>query len=188
MIKIEFAGSPEELSSPFTKEHKILCHTWGEYLKSKNGKLNAKYTAWAIKLKGSFQDQKQFSIEIEKMTMSSGNLLISSKKNKYEKTKIKIENFKEEANFRISKRTMLSQIRASFSNNFNVLSKDLVVKYNSEFNPSENSLINILVEQSTKLALSKVEYIMKRELLILEFNHLVSDVNLIERIIKRDFT
>jgi len=152
MIKIEFAGSPEELSSPFTKEHKILCHTWGEYLKSKNGKLNAKYTAWAIKLKGSFQDQKQFSIEIEKMTMSSGNLLISSKKNKYEKTKIKI------------------------------------IKYNSEFNPSENSLINILVEQSTKLALSKVDYIMKRELLILEFNHLVSDVNLIERIIKRDFT
>jgi len=117
-MSIETIGSPSELKSPFFLENLETCQKWQKYINQKDGKIKAKCTPWALKLKGEIVNDETWSFSVDKATMSNGSLFLSSKKNIYKKTIISAVNIDLAHSFNIKRKTALGSFKNVFGQKF----------------------------------------------------------------------
>lgn len=73
-------ASPDEKDSPFYKKNEKFCSEFEHFIADKNGKVKGKYNAWSYLIYGKVSNPKNWTLKYEKSTLSSGNLLLSSKR------------------------------------------------------------------------------------------------------------
>ncbi|WP_299095145.1 hypothetical protein [uncultured Winogradskyella sp.] len=76
---IETNASPSEQSSPFYNTNKKFCLTFENFIKEHQGFSEGKYNAWSYSVIGKITTSKTWILEYKKSTLTSGNLLFSSK-------------------------------------------------------------------------------------------------------------
>ena len=73
-------ASPDEESSPFYLENKRICEFWETFITNKGGKIEGKYNAWSLILKGEFETQYKWKVKIKKSTFSNESIFIPAEK------------------------------------------------------------------------------------------------------------
>ncbi|MCB0399257.1 MAG: hypothetical protein KDD26_06450 [Winogradskyella sp.] len=76
---IESNASPSELSSPFYEANKEFSLTFEKFIKENGGIAEGKYNAWSYSVVGKIDIAKEWVLKYKKSTLTSGNLLLSSK-------------------------------------------------------------------------------------------------------------
>ena len=79
-MNLKSNASSNEIKSPFYQKNKELCEKWEKYVLEKDGKIKGEYNAWSINLTAKISGKRNWTIHVTKATFSSGNLLLSSKK------------------------------------------------------------------------------------------------------------
>lgn len=79
-MNLKSNASSNEINSPFYQSNKELCEKWEKYILEKDGEIKGEYNAWSINLTAKISGKRNWTIHVTKATFSSGNLLISSKK------------------------------------------------------------------------------------------------------------
>lgn len=79
-MSVEPNAAPDELDSPFYKEHEALCRQWEHYITEKEGKIIGNYNAWSFRLKCKVKGAKIWVIDITKTTFHDGHLWWTSKR------------------------------------------------------------------------------------------------------------
>ncbi|MAB49009.1 MAG: hypothetical protein CMC05_10295 [Flavobacteriaceae bacterium] len=72
-------ASPSEQSSPFYEVNKKFCLTFEEFIQKNKGVCEGKYNAWSYLIVGKINTPKEWVLKYKKSTLTSGNLLLSSK-------------------------------------------------------------------------------------------------------------
>lgn len=78
-MSVEPNAAPDELDSPFFKEHEALCKQWEQYITNKGGKIIGKYNAWSFGLKCKVTTKKTWVIDIKKTTFHDGHFWWTSR-------------------------------------------------------------------------------------------------------------
>jgi hypothetical protein len=79
-MPIESNAASDELDSPFYKKNEELCKKWEQYILEKSGQVKGSYNAWSFHLMSKVKGKKEWLINVKKATFTSGNLLLSAKK------------------------------------------------------------------------------------------------------------
>ncbi len=79
-MPIESNAAPDELDSPFYLKNEELCQKWEKYIISKGGEEKGIYNAWSLNFISKVKGENEWLIYVKKATFTSGNLLLSSKK------------------------------------------------------------------------------------------------------------
>ena len=78
-MKIKPNAAPDEISSPFYKSNEEFCSSFESYIASKNGRVKGNYNASSYLILGKISNPRNWNLKYKKSTLSSGNLLLSSK-------------------------------------------------------------------------------------------------------------
>ena len=78
-MKIKPNAAPDELTSPFYKFNEEFCSIFERYIATKNGKVKGNYNASSYLIFGKISNPTNWNLKYKKSTLSSGNLLLSSK-------------------------------------------------------------------------------------------------------------
>jgi len=79
-MPIESNAAPDELDSPFYLKNEELCQKWEKYIIKKGGEEKGSYNAWSLNFISKVKGEHEWLINVKKATFTSGNLLLSSKK------------------------------------------------------------------------------------------------------------
>jgi hypothetical protein len=79
-MSIESNAAPDELDSPFYKKNEELCKKWEQFILERGGQVKGSYNAWSFIFMSKVKGKKEWLINVKKATFTSGNLLLSSKK------------------------------------------------------------------------------------------------------------
>lgn len=86
---MESLATPSEERSPFYIKNKETCEQWRAYILERAGEVKAKYSAWALKLRG-YVDHggRKWTFDIEKSTMTNHSLyfILINRKDVHERT------------------------------------------------------------------------------------------------------
>ena len=78
-MAIKSDASHDEESSPYYIDNKKTCDTFEAFILSKSGQTKGKYNAWSYIATGKIPHKNQWYFTIKKTSLTSGNLILSSK-------------------------------------------------------------------------------------------------------------
>lgn len=155
---IKSNAASDELSPPFFKSNEKFCSEFETFIAKKNGEVKGQFNAWSYLIYGKISSPKNWTLMYKKSTFSSGNLLLSSKRQNLlvlaEWTTNGVGSHNSEFVIRKKKQSDIIKIKFSNSLSEHKLSKKYVVESQKE----DASLILGLTEILSDLFISNEIY------------------------------
>lgn len=192
MIHIGFEGSPDERSSKFCLKNENICKDWGAYVTKRQGDLNAKYTAWAVKGQGHLDSEKSWLINFEKSKMTNPSLLDFSLMAKpgegHESMTLHCKNYHQSQSFKLHKKSFSDSIKMMLGQKLQEIRKDYILETDSTLHRGASKLIEILKTEPILYNLEWLKYSKEQKQLDLKFDRLLMNFDFLNKIIDANDT
>ncbi len=183
MLKSE--ASPSEEQSPFYQRNKKVCTDFETWFLSNSGRVTGGYSAWALSFQGKIDNPVEMVLKVTKSTMSSsGNLLIDSKRNIFEQSKLDIKGLKlTNHDFEIEKSSWIDFVKSRTPlPGFKRYSIN-----QSKVNPKSEQMLQFLDSLKYLLTMEQVgliRYNHKKDIASIELTKILNKINLLDSLVQ----